>query len=685
MLKKYLKYLGLAFGLLAIIALVMNRGWFMGFQRGLQNSFYDDDQASSEIIVVAIDENSLGEKALGSLTSWPRAYYAQAIDRLNQNGAAAIGIDLTFPNTSIHGQEDDQTLANALKKYDNVILATRYFFENGRRQVEWANDSLDQALPHYGWINVLLDEDGFVRQLPIFTESSKGVIDAFSLAIARIYLNAPPSSYRMSDHQFYYSDKITIPIVTQKDGTTGESVNLMNINYFAKPNAYKNGGYRQISFVDLLNGKLIDKAGKKIDFRDKIVLIGPTAVDLQDDYLSPVSKGVRMPGVEIHANAIQTVITGEFLKNQSPQSLWLLIGALLTINIIVFAWLRVRYGVLLVLAEMVGMVIAGIFAYEYQFILNVAYPILTIILSFTGTYLLRLMIEQKERKFIEGAFSRYVNKDVVQQIQKDPKMLMLGGAKHDLTIMFSDIAGFTTISEGFEPEELVGFLNEYLGEMTDIIMNYQGTLDKYEGDAIMAFWNAPIPQHNHALNACLAALENQKRLAELRQKWARAGMPEMKVRIGIHTGEAVVGNMGSKNRFNYTAVGDNVNLASRLEGINKQYGTYLMISQHTYEEVKDKLICRELDDIRVKGKSKPVKIYELMTKKEGLTPELQKTLDTFAEGLKLYRNRQFSEAKAKFETLKNDAPSLVFVKRCEVFIQSPPEDHWDGVWNFEVK
>lgn len=657
----------------------------MGFQRGLQNSFYDDDQASSEIIVVAIDENSLSEKALGSLTSWPRAYYAKVIDTLNQNGAAAIGIDLTFPNTSTHGQEDDQVLADILKKYDNVVLATRYFFENGRRQVEWPNESIDEASPHYGWINVLLDEDGFVRQLPIFTESSKGVIDAFSLAISRIYLNAPPSSYRLSDHQFYYSNKITIPIVTQKDGATGESVNLMNINYFAKPNDYKTGGYRQISFVDLLRGKLVDKAGKKVDFRDKIVLIGPTAVDLQDDYLSPVSRGVRMPGVEIHANAIQTVITGEFLRNQSIQSLWLLIGALLMVNIIVFAWLRVRYGVLLVLAEMVGMVIVGIFAYEYQLIINVAYPILTIILSFTGTYLLRLMIEQKERKFIEGAFSRYVNKDVVQQIQKDPKMLMLGGAKHDLTIMFSDIAGFTTISESFEPEELVGFLNEYLGEMTDIIMNYQGTLDKYEGDAIMAFWNAPLPQHNHALNACLAALENQKRLTELRQKWAKAGMPEMKVRIGINTGEAVVGNMGSKNRFNYTAVGDNVNLASRLEGINKQYGTYLMISEHTYEEVKDKLICRELDDIRVKGKNKSVRIYELMCKKEELTSGLQKTLDTFADGLKLYRDRQFAEAKSKFETLKNDPPSVIFAERCSTFIQIPPAEDWDGVWTFEVK
>lgn len=685
MFKKYLKFFGLGVALILILMLIANRGWFLGVQRNLQNSFYDFDQASSEIIIVAIDEKSLDENALGNLTSWPRGNYARAIEVLNQNGAAAIGIDITFPNRSSLGSEDDQRLAEAVGTHKNVVMATRYFFENGERQFEWPNNILIAANPNLGWINILLDEDGFVRQLPVFSASTKGVIDAFSLAVARIYLNASPDDYRVTNNSFAFSEKLSIPVTTQTDNHSGEEVDLMYINYFAPPNPDPKG-FTQISFIDLINENLIDKEnGEPIDFLDKIVLIGPTAVDLQDDYLSPVSEGVRMPGVEIHANAVQTVITQEFLQEQSPTSLWITILALLGLNLIIFSFLKVRYALIILLLEVGGMIVAGIIAYEFRILLNVVYPILMSLMSFTGAYLLRFIFEQKERKFIEGALGRYVNKTVVKQIQNDPSMLKLGGVKVDLTVLFSDIAGFTTISEEFTPEQLVSFLNEYLGEMTDIIMARQGTLDKYEGDAIMAFWNAPIPQHDHALNGCLAALENQKRLAELRKKWAKRGMPEMHVRIGINTGEAVVGNMGSANRFNYTAMGDNVNLASRLEGINKQYGTYLMISQFTYEEVKDELFCRELDDLRVKGKKTAVKVYELLAIQGEETEEMRHIKETFEAGLKLYRDQQFAEAKAKFESMQEDEPSKVFAKRCTDFLKTPPSKDWDGVWNFEVK
>lgn len=679
MLKKYLKFLGLGIGLGLIILVIAYQGWFLGIQRNLQNWFYDFDQASSEIIVVAIDENSLDEKALGALTSWPRENYAKAIEILNQNGAATIGIDVTFPNSSTWGEDDDQVLANVLEKYPNVVMASRYFFKDKKKQFEWPNATLAQAQPQLGWINILQDEDGFVRQLPTFSPSENGLIEAFSLAISRIYLNVPPEDYRVTDGQFHFSQNISIPVTTKKDSESGEEVNLMYVNYFAAPNSF-----RHISFVDLLNGKLEDKNGP-IDLRDKIVLIGPTAVDLQDDYLSPVSEGLSMAGVEIHANAIQTLITKEFLRDQSSLSLMLSIVAILVLNLIIFSFLKVRYALLLLIIEVVGLLILGIVAYEFRILVNVVYPILVSFLSFMGSYSLRFILEQNKRKFIEGAFSRYVNKDVMKQIQNDPSMLKLGGAKVDLTVLFSDIAGFTTISENFKPEELVGFLNEYLGEMTDIIMKRQGTLDKYEGDAIMAFWNAPLPQHDHALNACLAALENQKKLAALRKKWSKMNLPEMRVRIGINTGEAVVGNMGSSERFNYTAMGDNVNLASRLEGINKQYGTYLMISQHTHEDVKEEVFCRELDDLRVKGKKTAVKVFELMAKKGEETEEMIHIKHGFEEGLKLYREKKFTDAKEKFEALKNDPPSQVFAKRCEDFIQHPPAADWDGVWNFEVK
>lgn len=680
MFKKYLKFLGLGVALLLVVFLVMQRGWFMSYQQSLQNKFYDYDSASTEIVVVAIDEKSLSADELGPHTRWPRANYAKAVEILNIHEAAAIGIDITFPDGSPEGNDDDKTFAETLANYDNVVLASRYFFDGGTQRFEWPNQTILEGNPLLGLINVQQDADGFVRSLPLFSQSDRGVIEAFSLTLARIYLRAAPSDYRVVNKVFEFSDSIHVPAWTKKDKNSGQGVSFMYINYFAQPNKYTH-----ISFADLLKENLVDKQGNPIDFRDKIVIIGPTAIDLQDDYLSPVSEGVRMPGVEVHANNIQTVITQKFLRDQSPFSLWLTILGFLLINIIILSFLKVRYSIPLVLIEAVGMLVAGIVAYEYRILVNVVYPILMILLSFTGTFLLRFILEQGQRQFIEGAFGHFVNKDVVKQIKKDPHMLELGGAKREITMFFSDIAGFTSISEQLKPEELVKFLNEYLGEMTDIIIGHHGTLDKYEGDAIVSFWNAPIQVSDHALRACTAALENQKRLAELRLKWAKLDLPELKVRIGLNTGEAVVGNMGSEDRFDYTAMGDNVNLASRLESINKQYGTYLMISESTYQAVKEQMVCRELDLIRVKGKHEPVRIYELMGKKAEETSGQSALLNAYAEALALYREKKFVAAKSKFEALVGDAPSEILFKRCDDFIKNPPRADWDGVWNFEVK
>lgn len=680
MLKKYLKYPGLGVALIIVIFLIMRRGWFMGYQQALQNKFYDYDSASTEIVVVAIDEKSLAPEELGPVTQWPRANYAQAIGILNEHNAAAIGIDMTFPDASLHDSEDDQVFAETLAKYKNVVLASRYFFDEGTRRFEWPNRTILEGNPILGLINVQQDTDGFVRSLPLFSQSDKGLIDAFSLALARIYLSAEPSDYRVVNGFFDFSDKIHIPAWTKKDKTSGETVDFMYINYFAQPNKYTH-----ISFSDLLKGNLTDKNGNPIDFRDKIVLIGPTAIDLKDDYLSPVSEGVRMPGVEIHANNIQTVITQDFLRDQSKTSLWLTILGFIILNIAILSFLKVRYAIPLAVLEIFGMMVAGVVAYEFRILVNVVHPILTILLSFTGTFLVRFITEQTQRQFIEGAFGHYVNKDVVKQIKKDPNMMKLGGEKRKITVFFSDIAGFTSFSEKLEPEALVKFLNEYLGEMTEIIIRNKGTLDKYEGDAIMCFWNAPVPLPDHELSACTAALENQKRLTELRDKWAKLNLPELKVRIGLNSGEAVVGNMGSENRFDYTAMGDNVNLASRLESINKQYGTSIMISESTYLAVKDKVVCREIDLIRVKGKMEPIRIYELVAKQGEETAERNAKRQSFDEALRLYRGKKFAEAKEKFEGWAEDGPSKIFAGRCEEFIKNPPSADWDGVWNFEVK
>lgn len=676
MLKKFFKFIALGALITLIMALLISRGQFISLQKSLQNKFYDFAAASPEIVVVAIDEKSLQSEQLGPLGEWPRSYYAKAIEILNREGAATIGVDMTFPDA----REGDDVLRETLKSNQNVVLAARYYFEDGWRTPEWPNETLLSADPEMGWINVQLDDDGFVRKLPLWSATQGKTTEAFSLRLARHYLKAEPVDYHLSGNAYDFAQGISIPAITLKDGRSGENSYFMYINYFAEP-----GSYTHISMSDLLRENFTDKKGNPVALKDKIVLIGPTAIDLQDYYLSPVGRGVRMPGVEIHANNIQTLITGQFLSDQSVFSLWLTLILLIVVNLFFFAKLRVRFAIPLFLLEGAGFLIAGIIGYEFRIFLNVVYPLIALFLTFVGTFLLRFILEQSERKFIEGAFGHYVSKDVVEQIIKNPKMLELGGAKRDVTAFFSDVAGFTSISEQMEPGQLVNFLNRYLGEMTEVILLHQGTLDKYEGDAIMAFWGAPLPLADHAKHACLAALENQKKLEEFRQECTKQNLPPLHVRIGINSGDVIAGNMGSENRFDYTIMGDNVNLASRLEGINKQYGTDIMISEYTYEQIKDLFVCRELDQIRVKGKEQPVRIYELIGLIGEVAEGMLKKIQAFEEALTLYRQKDFMNAKTKFIAILNDPPSEIFAKRCDEFINHPPADGWDGVYTFTEK
>jgi adenylate cyclase len=678
--RKLLKFTGLGVTLLLLMALIVSRGMFLGLQKGLQNKFYDFASPSDQIVIVAIDEKSLSEDALGKFEKWPRAVYAKAIDTLNEAGASAIGIDVTLPDRSLNGDGDDQLLADALTANPNVVLAARYRFENNRRFIEKPNATLLSASPALGWINVELDEDGFVRKIPVFDAESINPTEAFSLAIARKHLDLEPPSFVVKDSQYHFARGITLPVITSYDRRSATDHYSMYVNYFALPNAFA-----RISMADLVAGRLYDKLGNPIDFAGKIVLIGPTARDLQDQYLSPVSEGETMPGVEIHANNIQTLITGKFLRDPMPWTLWLTLFLLTILNLLLFSFLRVRWSIPILIAEIFGFMVAGIIAYEFRVLLNVIYPILTALLTFVGSFVTRYLLEESERKFVEGAFGHYVNKSVVDQILKDPEMLELGGSKRRVTVYFSDIAGFTSISEKMDPGDLVKFLNSYLSEMTDIILQNQGTLDKYEGDAIMAFWGAPLFMEDHARNTCLTALENQKKLADIRQEWEAQGLPPLHARIGINTGDAIVGNIGSEQRFDYTVMGDTVNLASRLEGINKQYGTELIISENTFEEVKEDFVCRELDLIRVKGKEASVRIFELVGMMNEVSAEILEMHRQFQTALHLYRNRDFSGAKAQFEVLADDPASLLFAKRCAGYLEHPPSPDWDGVFTFDVK
>lgn len=300
-----------------------------------------------------------------------------------------------------------------------------------------------------------------------------------------------------------------------------------------------------------------------------------------------------------------------------------------------------------------------------------------------------MVIGLKEREFIKNTFERYVSKTVASELIKNPNMVRLGGTKKELTVMFSDIGGFTTLSEALTPEEVVRRLNEYFEGMSSAILEFNGTLNQFQGDAVVAFWGAPIPQENHATLACLAAIRCREFLKSLQEKWIAQGLPQRTFRFGISTGEMVVGNIGSSSRFEYTVIGDEVNLASRLEGANKIYGTQILISDKTYELTKGEIIVRELDIIRVVGKSQPVRIYELVSEKGQLDDGRFEILEKFRSGVNLYREQKWSEAGEYFEKIleldPHDKPTQEYLRRCKEFENSPPPPDWEGVFELRSK
>ncbi len=287
------------------------------------------------------------------------------------------------------------------------------------------------------------------------------------------------------------------------------------------------------------------------------------------------------------------------------------------------------------------------------------------------------------------SFKKYVPSDLVKELISLNKEASLGGEKKNLTVFFSDIAGFTTISEKLPPEVLVEFLGEYLGEMSQIIMDNKGTVDKYIGDAVMAFWGAPVEFPDHALQGAKAALAYQKRLKELSAIWTSQGKPDFYSRIGLNTGDIIVGNMGYEKRMNYTVIGDAVNLASRLEGINKTYGTTIILGENTYNDVKNQMETRFLDIVAVKGKSKGIKIYELISEKGQLDDQRGSHREIYEKALKQYLERNFKDAKAGFTKaktiLKDDLASDVFIQRCDDFINNPPDKDWTGMYVAKTK
>jgi len=417
-------------------------------------------------------------------------------------------------------------------------------------------------------------------------------------------------------------------------------------------------------------------------------IIGLTATASHDIGVTPLSSEYLMVGT--YHNFINTVLQNAYIK-EVPR--WITY-VLIIIFAILIALSVQRLSAIGTINVIVGSLIAynivniALFAFSYIYIDQLGTSLALLLPSMVISSV-KFMSEESQKRYIKNVFSKYMAPRVVDELIKNPNALQLGGELRNISIFFSDVEGFSSISEKLTPQQLVSLLNEYLSEMTDIILRYEGTVDKYEGDAIIAFFGAPLAFEDHPSRVCLAAIDMKRRLAELREEWRKKGTFQLKVRMGINTGDAVVGNMGSRQRMDYTMMGDAVNLASRLEGANKYYGTYSMISETTYESVKDVVNVRELDLIRVIGKEQPIKVYELLGTKGNLPDYMYDMLKKYNEGLQLFRDRQWDEAISAFRAglriVSDDGPCQTYIERCKEFLKNPPPKKWDGVYRLTTK
>jgi adenylate cyclase len=673
---------------------------------------------------------------------WPRTTIAKLVDRLKAGGAKAVGFDIVFSEPDINtnlktidaltaemiksgisdpnvihllnkkraAADTDAILAASIQKAENVTLG--YFFhfshkgnekelahvtpqriadhtariENSRyaminATIEKPDDSylprayapeanllvLTDAAQNSGYFNAMPDSDGSNRWSPLVIAFGDNYYSSLAVSLVHAYLDFPALSLNLEP---YGAKSIGIGDILVP---TDESGQLL-INYLGPARTFPH-----YSITDILSGKIPPDT-----FRDKIVLIGATAVGIYDLRVTPFSPA--FPGVEIHATIIDNILHRNFLTNSS-------LTRFIDVCSIIFFGLMIGLlvprlspisGMIAAFLTVAAFVAVNFFVFfRFNAWLNLVYPFVTMTTIYLGITIYHYFKEEREKKKIRGAFQYYLTDSVINEMLKDPARLKLGGDKKDLTVLFSDIRGFTTISEKLTPEALVALLNEYLTAMTKQVFRYEGLLDKYMGDAIMAVFGAPLPQPDHARRACLAALEMMKELRRLQEKWREEGRPAFDIGIGINSGDMVVGNMGSEMRFDYTVMGDMVNLGSRLEGTNKEYGTNIIISEFTYEVVKDSMCCRELDGVRVKGKIKPVKIYELLGEKKD-EPNCKDMIDYFAQGLALYREGKWDEAISAFQKVLDVRPldrvSTMYMERCKNLKEHPPAEPWDGVF-----
>lgn len=611
---------------------------------------------SADILLVGIDEPSFQE--LRRTWPWPRSWHARLVQRLKANGAKVIVFDIVFAEPSM--PEEDREFAAALEAAGNVVLATTIEVAEGsqfRRQI------LVNPLPDFasaardtGLAMVTPDPDGVVRR---FRTSLAGQ-DTLAVVVARL---------------------------VQPDIRISATCSGL-INFAGPSRSLPTVSYYQVIDPDYplptswIQGKIV-LVGRMLEAN-----VAPQGQ--ADMFYTPFFSldGHPTAGVEIQGHIINTLLANTAGHTLPDNLRVLLYLSLFLVAGYGFSRLSPLSGLVVLLVLSILFFGGALYLFWQKYLwLPPVLLVSGLVLVYGGNSLCHYAQTARDKRWLRQAFSRYVSSSLVEIITSHPEQLRLGGEKVELTILFSDLAGFTSISEGLSPENLIQLLNEYFTTMTDIIMECRGTVDKYIGDAIMAFWGAPLSLPRHADLACEASLAMIRALDSLQQTWRQEGLPMLTARIGLHTGPAIVGNVGSRDRFNYTVMGDSVNLASRLEGVNKIYGTNILISETTYAQVQNDFLCREVDLVRVKGRVQPVAIYELLGRQEDR--HHFPWLATFAEGLAAYRQSQWDEAERLWQQVLSqrpgDPPSLCLERRLQIYRQQPPPAAWQGVYTLDTK
>ncbi|MDQ1299208.1 MAG: adenylate cyclase [Campylobacterota bacterium] len=598
------------------------------------------------IKLILIDQSSLdwASKSNGLSWPWPREMYTAILDYCHLGGAKVVAMDILYTEPSIYGVNDDERFAQSIKRSNSigtVVLSDTQglnatwppFLYQGMNvpalkakvyhKATFPVEPLGSAYRGLGFVLATPDEDGIVRRADLVNTFDGKSVPSLALA-----------SY-LAAH---------VPL----HGAYKASGNIINYHGASQT-------YASVNAAAVIQSKLLREKGQKgvipaEFFKDSYVFIGVSAPGLMDLKSTPTQ--AVYPGVEIHATVLDNLLSSNFIT-KSPTLITLVLLGTLTFLLAFGILLHTSIAAvtLYVVSGFLIVIAAGIYGYGHNSWLDLSMLITGIILSSSGAFSVNYKIEGNQRRFIKNAFSRYLSPKVIDLLIAHPETLKLGGRRETLTILFSDIEGFTTLCTHLEPEAIAHFLNDYLGLMSDTIMDLGGTIDKYEGDAIIAFWNAPLAQSDHAILAVKAALTCQKLLQQHQARFVQEYAHEIKTRFGIHTGEVIIGNLGTQKRFDFTFIGDAGNLASRLESANKQFGSYIMISEMTKSALKEVYYCRQLGTLRVVGRSSALDVFEPMERDEAAKRE--EWLPQYEEALKEFYHGDLEVSRERFWVISN--------------------------------